>query len=144
MNKSDNDTTKKAPPMNLERFQRMKAAFERRGGKIHQDADAQLILDVRGAEALVMSPYDILARREPSAAAIFEEFIHTAQMKQGKITSLEIDRTIAEIEAKEKLLRNQKAYSLSAIEVKETEIQLRLYRERLKKLMNAHKKRGTK
>ncbi|MBI1925668.1 hypothetical protein HYR99_15615 [Candidatus Poribacteria bacterium] len=109
-----------APPMDRQQFQRIKTAFERHGGSIIQDESAQEYLDFAGAEAATLDSQTILLRPQPTASQVFEELIHTSQMKRGKITSQKATRINAEIEAAEKLLRNQRAYQLSAIEIQQT------------------------
>ena len=122
------------PPMDARQFQRIKAAFERHGGAVIQDESAQEYLDFVGAEAVTLDPQTILFRPNPTASQVFEELIHTAQLKRGKITSQKATRIKAEIEAAEKLLRNQRAYQMSEIEIRETAQRLENLKKNLETL----------
>ena len=101
-------------PMNPEQFQRIKEAFEARGGLIIQDADAQALLNYSGAQAATLDGETILLRPNPTASDVFEELIHSTQYKNGTIVDLSNPQTTvyAEIEAAEKLIRNRAAYNI--------------------------------
>jgi len=100
--------------MNPEQFQRIKEAFEARGGLIIQDADAQALLNYSGAQAATLDGETILLRPTPTASDVFEELIHSTQYKNGTIVDLSNPQTTvyAEIEAAEKLIRNRAAYNI--------------------------------
>ncbi|MDH3598499.1 MAG: hypothetical protein OEU26_02535 [Candidatus Tectomicrobia bacterium] len=100
-------------------FARMKAAFERHGGRIIQSAEIDRYLQVRGAEGITDNAKQILLPTRPSGAAVFEEFIHTAQHRTGRFTRLveqvgnvEAERLL-EMEAAAKLIRNRKAWGVA-------------------------------
>jgi len=102
--------------MDEAKFERIRAAFEKRGGAIISSPDIDRHLDKMGAEASTWNATTILMRQNhiPSASAIFEELIHTSQYRTGRATGSNwIDM---EIEAKQKLIRNQKKYGISDIE----------------------------
>jgi hypothetical protein len=113
-------------PIDPERFARMKAAFERQGGTIWQDAEAQRYLAQRGAEAVTLDEKFIAHRLQPTASAVFEEFIHTAQFRSGRFNKLsELHgpakaRDLLEIEAAEKLIANSRVWGIPEQETLET------------------------
>lgn len=118
-------------PMSKKRLQKIVKAFRRRGGVIQMDAETDAYLKMQGAYAEAISEDIILLGRNPSRAAVFEELIHTAQFRSGKIDSTVQSRVRCEIEAKEKLIRYSKAYGLTDVEVEETRIMLEQYRKLL-------------
>ena len=113
----------------------MRAAFERNGGKVLQSAEVDRYLQFRGAEGVTDNAYQILLRCDASRSAVFEEFIHTAQYRRGRVNEA-IERygnvrgqAFLEIEAAEKLIRNRLAYRIPNNETKETIQRLRAYRK---------------
>lgn len=105
---------------------RIKAAFERQGGQIVQNADVDRYLRMRGAEAVTDNAKQFLLTSRPSTSAVFEELIHTAQHRTGKFNALveqlghkEAERLL-EIEAGEKLVRNAKAWGIPEEETRQT------------------------
>jgi len=102
--------------MDEEKFERIKAAFEMRGGVIISSPEIDEHLDKIGAEASTWNATTILMRQNhvPSASAMFEELIHTSQYRTGRATGSNwIDM---EIEAKQKLIKNQKKYDIPDVE----------------------------
>ncbi|WP_089936458.1 hypothetical protein [Candidatus Entotheonella palauensis] len=106
-------------PMDPVRFARMKAAFERHGGRILQSSEIDRYLQLRRVEGITDNAKQILLPLSPSCAAVFEEFIHTAQHRMGRFNRLveqvgnvEAARQL-EMEAAAKLIRNRKAWGLS-------------------------------
>jgi len=76
------------------------------------------------AEAVTLNENTILIKENiiPSASAMFEELIHTAQYKSGRATGNNwVDM---EIEAKRKLIKYQKQYGISDVENDLTKRQL--------------------
>lgn len=105
---------------------RIKAAFERQGGKILQNADVDRYLAMRGAEAVTDNAKQFLLTSRPTTSAVFEELIHTAQHRTGRFNAL-VDRLghreaerVLEIEAAEKLIRNAKAWGIPEEETRQT------------------------
>jgi hypothetical protein len=108
----------------------MKAAFEKNGGVILQnaDVDAYLLYKARQMGAtnvggLTDNAKQILLPTNATRTAVFEEFIHTAQFRTGKTSKLieqfgniEAERLL-EIEAAEKLIQNQRAWKLPQDEI---------------------------
>ena len=109
----------------------MKAAFERSGGTILQGADIDEYLLWRARQmgasnvgGLTDNAKQVLLPTNPSRSAVFEEFIHTAQNRTGKVNRLieqfgnaEAERLL-EIEAAEKLIRNRGPWGLPNDEVR--------------------------
>ena len=77
----------------------------------------------------------IIFRKNPSASAVFEEVIHFAQGKAGKINSSPYSQILCEIEAAEKLLKNRIAYAITNEEIQSTIIRLNSEKAKLKILM---------
>jgi len=98
--------------MDEKRFERIKVAFERNGGVIVSSPELDKHLDSRGADAATFNEDTIIIRsgQIPSATAMFEELIHTTQYRTGRANGSNWMQM--EIEAKQKLVRNQKAYGI--------------------------------
>lgn len=116
-------------PMDPEKFNRMKNAYERQGGLIIPEHEAVPLLNYHGTEASTLNATTIAFRPNPSASAVFEEFIHATQYRTGRATGTNILEM--EIEAKEKLIRYRKAYGIPNSETKITIKHLRDYRRQL-------------
>ena len=118
------DTSDGMQQMDERRFERIKTAFERRGGMIISSPDIDRRLNNVGAEASTLNQSTILLKsgRIPSASAMFEELIHSAQYRTGRATG---DNWVdMEIEAKAMLIRNQIAYGITDEEHRITLMQL--------------------
>jgi len=102
----------------------IKKAFERNGGDMLSSTELDEYLDKRGANAITLSDKIIIFRHgsPPTASELFEELIHTSQFSKGRV-STEVTVEL-EIEAKEKLIRNQKQYSIPDHENEQTKNQL--------------------
>jgi hypothetical protein len=104
--------------MEPELLQRIKQAFERRGGLIIQDEEAQRYLQSRNALAATLNAQTIILREAPSRAEVFEELIHTAQFRAGRVTGARRNYYETETEAAEKLIRHRHAYKLPNSDVR--------------------------
>jgi hypothetical protein len=113
------------------KYKKIKAAFEKNGGEMSSSPELDKYLDFRGADAITLNDKLIIFRYGslPTTSEVFEELIHTAQFKNGRISSaLTIQN---EIEAKEKLIKYQKQYGIPNHENQQTKMQLdELYKER--------------
>lgn len=96
-----------------------------------------------GAEAMTLSDGSAVifqSKRIPSASAVFEEIIHTTQIKiKGMVeTTGDIKGTLEylnrEIEANEKLLKHKEAYSLTVKDVESVQENLDMYYKKLKEV----------
>ncbi len=108
----------------------MKAAFEKNGGVMLQNADVDAYLLYRAKQmgasnvgGIADNAKQILLPTNPTHTAVFEEFIHTAQYRTGRTAKLieqfgnaEAERRL-EIEAAEKLIQNQRAWKLPQDEI---------------------------
>ncbi|KHL91221.1 hypothetical protein QW71_35950 [Paenibacillus sp. IHB B 3415] len=117
------------------KFAKMKRAFEKQGGIIDQSEEAIRYLDYRGAEAVTWNEKTIQLRRNPTTSAVFEEFIHTAQYRAGKIPD-QLPRTVltVEIEAAAKLIKFRNVYGIPNVETRATIERLRKMRQELSSL----------
>ena len=82
-------------PIDAAALARMKAAFERSGGTILQGADIDEYLLWRARQmgasnvgGITDNAKQVLLPTNPSRSAVFEEFIHTAQHRTGKVNRL--------------------------------------------------------
>jgi len=107
-------------------FARMKAAFERQGGRILQGGDVEGYLRAIGAEGSTSNAKFIQLRVNPSTSAVYEEFIHTAQMRAGRTGTEWIRQN--EIDAAEKLIRFRHQYGIPNAETRRTIERLRQLR----------------
>ncbi len=118
-------------PMNAEKFDKMKNAFEKHGGLIVKEEEALPLLNYHGVEASTLDATTIAFRPNPSTSAVFEEFIHATQYRTGRANGTNIIEM--EIEAKEKLIKFRNAYGIPNSETRDTIQQLREYRQMLEK-----------
>ncbi|MFD0671912.1 hypothetical protein [Cohnella sp. GCM10027633] len=118
-------------PMDANKFNAMKNAFEKQGGLIVKEEEALPLLNYHGVEASTLDATTIAFRSNPSTSAVFEEFIHATQYRTGRANGTNIIEM--EIEAKEKLINFRKAYGIPNSETRDTIQQLREYRQILEK-----------
>ena len=121
--------------MDRAEYARIKEAFERRDRSIRQTHfmvdDHYAVLELNRIEAIRGGKIEgatwnhnfILLRPGASRSAVFEELIHTAQMRRGMRP--DPDWLPMEIEAKQKLIKFQKRYKISDTENAETVAELR-------------------
>ena len=111
-------------PMNENEFNKAKIVFEQNGGKMESSVELDKYLDLKGANAITLNENLIIFRHgsPPTASEFYEELIHTYQFKQGRVsTGMTVE---LEIEAKEKLIINQKKYGIPNHENEQTKKQL--------------------
>lgn len=118
-------------PMPKRQLQKIVKAFRRNGGVMQMDDITDAYLSNKHAEAITYNEKTILLRQNPGRAAVFEELIHATQFRKGENDGTYESRLMCEISAQEKLLKYQKAYKLTAEEVKQTESALKAYRKEL-------------
>ncbi|MBL8892634.1 MAG: RHS repeat-associated core domain-containing protein [Planctomycetaceae bacterium] len=101
-----------------ERLARMKAAYERQGGTIHQSPEIDDFMKRNEIEGRTYDSETIFLPQEPTTSAVFEEFIHVTQFRKGRADKLVEEfgpdeaARLLEIEAQETLIRNQKAWKI--------------------------------
>lgn len=131
------------PPMNAEQFYRMKNALEKMGVVIIQDEDGDNYLQFIGAEAVTFGDGKTIifkSGRPPSASAMFEEVIHSTQLRKLEEPLVigdpetQLLRLQLEIEANEKLLRNKDVYGFTELDTKTIKINLQKYYDKLAEL----------
>ena len=131
------------PPMDNRQFSQMKKNLEKKGVVIIQDEDGDKFLKAMGAEAITLSDGSAVifqSGRVPSASAMFEEVIHTTQIrKHGVIDSVGehqsfIEYLNREIEANEKLLKNKTVYKLTEKDIESVQENLEYYYSKLKEV----------
>jgi len=120
-------STADGPAMEADRFARMRAAFERSGKRsIDTSPEAQMQmfeLGGRGQTGLTLSADDVLMRPNPTASTFFDEMIHTAQFRNGRVANANSLYTkpgvaidVLEFEVQRKLLKNASSYGLTEVE----------------------------
>ena len=117
--------------MPKKQLQKIIKAFRRNGGVLQMDDVTDAYLNNKHAEAITYNEKTILLRRNPGRAAVFEELIHATQFRKGENDGSYESRLLCEIAAQEKLLQFQKAYKLTAEEVRQTELALKSYQREL-------------
>ena len=111
---------------------RKKSGLEKHGITVKSDKESEAYLNWRNVEASSFGSDTILLRPNPTASALFEEIIRIGQIRRGELDPLsKISEVLSEISAKEKLIRNKKAYGITDIEDKKTKRQLNEYKEQL-------------
>jgi len=118
-------------PIASAKLRRIKEAFEKSGGEMLSSPELDEYLDMREADALTLNEKLVIFRhaRPPTASEVFEELIHTAQFRSGRVSTG--NAAMLEIEAKEKLIKNQVAYGIPEHENEQTKAQL----EKLRHMM---------
>lgn len=127
-------------PMPKKQLQKIVKAFKRNGGIMQMNDATDAYLRSKKAEAITYDAKTILLKQRPGRAAVFEELIHATQYRQGKNDGSYKQRLLCEIEAQEKLIKYQKAYKLTPVEVKQTEQALKSYRKELEDLLKGVRK----
>lgn len=135
--------TEDIPPMEEEKFYRIKEGLERKGIAVIQDADGDDFLKYMNAEAMTLSDGSAVifqSGRVSSASAVFEEVIHTTQiLNEGVIDSIGdpegyIKYLNREISANEKLIKYQVSYELTKEDVESVQQNLDKYYKELKEV----------
>lgn len=123
-------------------FEKIKYNLKKQGVEIIQDIEGDAYLKAMGAEAMTLSDGSAVifqSDRVPSASAVYEEVIHVSQIRRdGPIIATDNKKSVIEylqreIDANEKLLKNQKAYKLTDLDIKSVEENLSVYKKKLHK-----------
>ena len=105
-------------PVGKEVLARVKSSLAAKGVTVEQSPDIDKWLISKGAEAVTFSDGMILMHTKVSASGFFEELIHYGQIRNGRVIEGDIENNLAlEIEAKERLIKNRKAYRITDYEV---------------------------
>lgn len=120
-------TESKIEPMPAKQLHRIEKSFKKQGGLIQRNDATDEYLNFKKVEGITYNATTVLLKKKPGRASVFEELIHTHQYKVGKNDGSYPSRLVCEIEAQKKLLKHQKAYKLTEIEVKQTQKALEAY-----------------
>lgn len=117
----------KQKPVNPEIFSRVKKRLTALGYSVECNSEIDAYLERSGKEASVINTGDegkaiVFFHTKLSASGLFEELIHLSQIKDRDLYSAdrkksELARLKNEIAAKEKLLKNRKAYGIPDYEI---------------------------
>ena len=121
----------KIEPMPKKQLRKIVKSFKKQGGVIQMDSETDYYLTKRNVEGITYNSKTILLKQKTGRAAIFEELIHTAQYRDGKMDGSTLSRINCEIEAQKKLLKNAKAYKLTNKEIEQTQFALKGYEKEL-------------
>ena len=124
-------------PMPNGQFIRIKKRFKALGGVIQQNDETDVYLIKKHVEGITYNENTILLMKKPSRASVFEELIHTAQYRDGKIGDTRKSRVMCEIEAQKKLLKHAKAYILTTREIEQTQRALESYEKELEQIIKS-------
>jgi len=125
----------KQKPIEKKIVDRVKAALVKKGTILEQSPEWDEHLIRNYAEAVTYSDGTIIMHTKVSASGFFEELIHYGQVKSGRAIFGDHQNNLEmEIEAKEKLLRNQRAYGVTDFEVELLTNTLQKYRIELETL----------
>ena len=106
--------------------------LKEQGITVWMDNEADRFLNRGGAEATTMYPDIIAFHSKLSASGMYEELIHLAQIRKLGREPTAIETIKMEIEAKEKLLRNSKAYGITEYEQEITKDSILYYAKLLR------------
>ena len=105
-------------PIDIIIVERVKENLAKKGVVLAQSSDLDRMLISRGQEAVTYSDGTMVMHTKVSASGFYEELLHYGQIKNGRaIYGNRQNELILEIEAKEKLIKNQKAYKITDYEV---------------------------
>ena len=121
----------KIEPMPKKQLRKIVKSFKKQGGVIQMDSETNYYLTKRNVEGITYNSKTILLKQKTGRAAVFEELIHTAQYRDGKMDGSTLSRINCEIEAQKKLLKNAKAYKLTNKEIEQTQFALKGYEKEL-------------
>ena len=125
----------KQKPMDPKVIERVKTSLEKQGGIIVQSEEIDSYLVRSGREASTFTDGMIWMHTEVSASGFYEELIHYGQIKSGRVDFDSVKSIIQmEIEAKERLIRNQRAYGITDYEVTVLTEALESYKLQLEEL----------
>ena len=119
--------------MDEAKYLQIKNAFEKNGGTMGSSDELDSYLDWRGADAATIDEKYIAFRQgsPPTASEMFEELIHTAQLRNAIVSTDNVQE--CELKAKEKLIKYQKQYDIPDSEHAQTVKQV----EELKRIISA-------
>ena len=128
----------KQEPIDPKVIQRVNASLEKQGGIIVQSEEIDRYLVANGREASTFTDGMIWMHTEVSASGFFEELIHYGQIINGRAEyGNDENELLMEIEAKERLIKNRRAYGITDFEVEMLAEALNSYKIQLDDLRRA-------
>ena len=125
------------PQVDKELLNKVVAGLRRTGYDVQIGKETDNYLEKYGKEAVTMQSLDskgiIIYHSKVSASGMFEEIIHTSQIRQFGFEYCKKNYEELEIEAKTKLLKNKKIYKITDFEETIIRKSLKEYREMLKR-----------
>lgn len=125
------DVLDKQKPVDKAVLNRVLKALKKQGVTVWMDNEADKFLNYKGAEASTLYPDIIAYHSKLSVSGMFEEIIHLTQLKKLGHEPSKTETIKMEIEAKEKLLRNSKAYGITDYETQITRESIAFYQKLL-------------
>jgi len=123
-------------PMDVETVNRVREALARKDITLAQSDEIDEYLIRSGREASTFTDGTIIMHSRVSASGFFEELIHYGQIRNGKvIPGDEMNRLLMEIEAQERLIRNQRVYRITDYEIGILSHNLEIYQDELAVLL---------
>ena len=132
----------KQKPVNPEIFNRVKKRLTALGYSVECNSEIDAYLERSGKEASVINTGEegkaiVFFHTKLSASGLFEELIHLSQIKDRDLYSAdrkksELARLKNEIAAKEKLLKNRKAYGITDYEIEIIKESIKNYEEQMR------------
>ena len=106
-------------PMRVEVIERVRANLENKGISLVQSEEINGFLLSRGSEGVTFYGEPVIClHTNASASGFFEELIHLGQILDGRVKENDDEnRLLLEIEAKQRLLMNRRAYGITDFEV---------------------------
>ena len=128
----------KQQPVSQDIINRVKNNLAQKGVILSQSAELDEYLISQGKEAITFSDgQTIIMHTKASASGFYEEMIHLGQIKKGRaIENDKKNNILLEIEAKERLIKYQKAYKITDYEISNINEALNHYKVLLNNLRN--------
>ena len=130
-------------PVDKTVFKKVVKRLKSQGYTVQYDKDTDIYLEKQGKEACVILTSEkkpiILFHTKLSASGMYEELIHLTQINKMQTTISDgkaffIELAQKEIDAKEKLLRNSRAYGITDYEIDIIRNSINDYQQRLRRL----------
>jgi len=128
----------KQQPVSQDIINRVKNNLAQKGVILSQSAELDEYLISQGKEAITFSDgQTIIMHTKASASGFYEEMIHLGQIKKGRaVENDKKNNILLEIEAKERLIKYQKAYKITDYEISNINEALNHYKVLLNNLRN--------
>jgi len=125
----------KQKPIDKKTVARVKNALAVKGIVLEQSVEWDNYLVVKGMEAVTYNDKTIIMHTNVSASGFYEKLIHYGQLKKKHVElGDEEEILLLEIEAQERLIKNQRAYKITDFEIEILTKNLNWYIIQLEKL----------